>query len=372
MHKNVFVALLPLLGGCYLHHTLGSTDGDGGALDSSLPPTIADAAGPVPTCPLTERCTVADGSDIRAIAVDDERVYWVEHGTFDALGNHRGDGRLRVAPVEGGPATTILEGLAGPVDVRLTSTHVFIGLASATREDGTRGAVTARVAREGGSLEHLTNEPLRRCGTCFASDGDLAVWVDDVAIRVQGAADATPRSIREGARRAVTALALDGDDALVLTAVRGGEERSVLRIALDDGETMPIATLPLTGGEDTLALVDDELWIEEGAGRTETFLSRKPIDGGAWARAVALPNGERIARIVTADRRIAISLRRPGRGLPIAVHAATPGDATLRTIVDGLSPEFAGAGTWNVPFDANAELVLWVVDDGSAIVRAPW
>lgn len=90
---------------------------EGGMEDRDIPEVPVEPPSPVP---------VATGENITSVTVDDERVYWLDGGSFDALGNYLNNGRLRSMPLEGGAIADIAEGLEGPGAVAVTSDFAFV------------------------------------------------------------------------------------------------------------------------------------------------------------------------------------------------------------------------------------------------------
>lgn len=71
---------------------------------------------------------VVTGQDIRGIAANDQKVFWVDYGTSDKLGNYKNDGRLLTRSLDGGATTVLADSLAGPESIGLSAGYAYVFL----------------------------------------------------------------------------------------------------------------------------------------------------------------------------------------------------------------------------------------------------
>ncbi len=179
----------------------GSDAGSGGSI-YVFPPGDAGAGGVANDSCDDENgngCIIEYGADISALAADESAVYWVTHGTVDALGNYQNDGRLFKR--ESGSTKQLASGLAGPVGLGLTSTHFYVYLDQAWDADGQYAL--ARIPVGGGSAAIIqrgaqpVNARADACPNCFVHSGSAAFFPLSDGIYKMDSADTAPTRITD-------------------------------------------------------------------------------------------------------------------------------------------------------------------------------
>ncbi|HKO48078.1 MAG TPA: hypothetical protein VJV79_10160, partial [Polyangiaceae bacterium] len=217
-----------------------------------------------------------DKSGVVALTANESRVYWVEYGTRDPLGNYQHDGALLAYTIADGTTTVLASGLEGPTKVELTTSHAYVYVDGAPL----LGALTApqllRVPLAGGSVELVQNgaQPWS-----FASVGSRALWNSggNTVYSILSDSNVTPTVF---ASAAVSCLAADATD---------------LYYAASDEQ---LVRSPLTGAPPVglnlyatdFMLYDDGIFGTErlGAG---AMMVRAPKGGGPFVRVRALGDG---------------------------------------------------------------------------------
>lgn len=179
--------------------------GSGGWAGASVEPPLDAGAGGVANDACADEsgngCIIEYGDDIRALAVDGTSVYWVTHGTFDALGNYKNDGRLFKRDLSATTATQLATGLAGPVGIGLTTTHVYVYLDQAWDADGPYAL--ARIPIAGGSAAVIQRgaQPVNArgyaCPHCFVHSGSAAYFPLSDGIYEMDSADTAPTRVTD-------------------------------------------------------------------------------------------------------------------------------------------------------------------------------
>ncbi len=214
-------------------------------------------------------CTLlAEAPDIRAVWAANERVYWVEYGGFDQLGNYNDDGRLLATPVAGGEAEVIRGGLKGPTHLRVSENFAYV-----IAELSTPGSLELwRIGLDTAELELLQSLPealdhehpvgarvdtrdwFRRY---FVVAADSAYWLNDgVIYRLPEAVSTAPEAFFQTASSLWTLLA---DDSKLLLHDQAG----IRTLALSGGASSPLWTSN-TGFLAYLSLSDGYLYGIEG------------------------------------------------------------------------------------------------------------
>lgn len=233
-------------------------------------------------------CTVlAETSDIRAVWASNERVYWIEYGGFDPLGNYQDDGRLLAVPVTGGESEVISSGLQGPTQLGVSENFAYV---IEERSSAAQGPLElSRISLDTGEPERLQPLPegldhpydgvtqnwFRRY---FAVAGESAYWLNDGAIyRMPEAGTTAPEALLETESSLLTLLA--DESKLFLHDAAG-----VTTLPLAGGVPSPLWTSSAAAALDCLSLADGYLYGSE-AGPT-SYLGRLPKVGGSYQRIV--------------------------------------------------------------------------------------
>jgi hypothetical protein len=160
--------------------TAGSSTAGSNAVASAGSDAAAGAAGagdqpdlPALICP---DCTLISGADVRAVASDGQKVFWVEYGTVDSTTyKHGGDGRLLARDLDGGEPTVLATSLAGPEWIAVSSDHVYVFIDRRGLDNFAGGVL--RVPISGGSAELVQELPSGTPVTQpFASSPDYEYW----------------------------------------------------------------------------------------------------------------------------------------------------------------------------------------------------
>jgi hypothetical protein len=243
--------------------------GDGGAAGGGDDTTPGE-------CDSGRGCIVAEGSAISDLTADTNDLYWVDHGTFDVLGNYDNDGRLFKRGLVSGPGVVLASGLAGPVGVGLTTTHAFVYLDQVWQ--GKPRFSLARIPIAGGVAQivqldaSLNGQGAGDCVACLVHSGDTLYFPLDTGIYKIAAQDAQP-SLFSSLRP--LSMAISGDYLYLVS--RG------------DGV---IWRVPLTGGTAEQLSADPRLNIQVAGGyvysldssSNKAYLARMPATGGPWVR----------------------------------------------------------------------------------------
>jgi len=179
---------LPAAGGASVTSSSISTS-SGGAVgsDSTTSNSSSGSAGTaeLPDCSQApeDGCQFAEGHDIRAIAADETRLYWVEYGTEDELGNPRYDGKIMAQDFDGGPPEQVGGDLAAPVGLALSESYFYVDAERWQDENGGEQRALIRLPRAGGSAELVQAglSPKDPDGTkchypCFAATPDFGYF----------------------------------------------------------------------------------------------------------------------------------------------------------------------------------------------------
>ena len=70
--------------------------------------------------------SATEKNGVVALTASESRVYWLEYGTRDALGNYLHDGALMSYSVVDGTTAILAAGLPGPVGLALTTSHAYV------------------------------------------------------------------------------------------------------------------------------------------------------------------------------------------------------------------------------------------------------
>lgn len=251
--------LSSLSAGCYCSHTLESDDGSTG--DGGVP-AMDDAALPLDGEVLTPDGAVlgpgviAVGADIRDVAADSERIYWIEYGTTEVTGRHRGDGVVRARPLDGGEAVTLVTGLNGPVRLSVTTTHALLQLDADRDADDRARTSVARASLADGTID-IVVPGTRTLASCVDSDGDRAFWAEGPGIHAMRASESEPVLLVPDAlpyRCDVDGehLYFLSDDEILRAPLAGGPAERFAALmgggfAMHDGHVVSVVQHPMTG-----------------------------------------------------------------------------------------------------------------------------
>jgi hypothetical protein len=200
-------------GGKHLHE-VGDVPGDGGAAGatnpggatgmggtSQLPGGAGGGGGTAPRALVCDTCEVlADTPGIRAIWASD-RVYWIEYGSVDALGNHQDDGRLLSVSLDGKQRIEIATGLQAPIQLGITEGYAYVVLEQSSSPLGE--LQLAQVALDSGDvalIQAISRDVLNGgwFQRSFAIGAGYVFWYDGGSVyRLAEAAGAAPEEFLE-------------------------------------------------------------------------------------------------------------------------------------------------------------------------------
>lgn len=297
---------------------------------------------------------VYDASDltgVTAITATESRVYWVEYGTRDALGNYQHDGALLAYSPDDGTTTVLASGLEGPTAVEVTTSYAYVYV------DGARPSGTPihpqllRVPVTGGTAVVVQEGALP---ASFAATGSQAFWSSEYTQANQNIYTMTSDSsavVTEFVPGINFRLAADTTD-LYYQGPNG-----LMRTPL--ASAAPVA-LGVSAGP--IVLHDDSIFSIEsvnGGG----LLSRAPKSGGEFLRVRALGAGYP-ALVRRAGERFFVETSGPNSPDWRQVVTATLGtEPPIRL----LEPQRGWAG--NRLWAATANSVYW--SEGRAVYRQP-
>ncbi|HYP98658.1 MAG TPA: hypothetical protein VER96_08290 [Polyangiaceae bacterium] len=218
----------------------------------------------------------SDKTGVTAMTASDSRVYWVEYGTRDALGNYQHDGALLAYSPDDGTTTVVASGLEGPTDVAITTTHAYVYVDGARPSGTFIRAQLLRVPLAGGNAELVQDGAIP---ASFAADGSRAFWSTDYTLPNQNIysmtsdSNAVPTTFVAGD---AFKLAIDGSD--LYYKVGSGLMRT------PTANAAPVA-VNVSVGE--YVLHDDSIYTLESV-NGGLMLSLAPKTGGETTRVRAL------------------------------------------------------------------------------------
>jgi len=244
----------------------------GGADSGGSGPFSSGGGGPV--------YHASERSGVTAITASESRVYWVEYGTRDALGNYQHDGSVLEYSPSDGTTSVIASGLEGPTAVEVTTTHAYIYV------DGARPLYTPihaqllRVPLTGGTPEVVQEGALP---AAFAAAGSKAFFSSESTQPSQNiyamASDsgAVPVEFVPG-----SSYRLESDGTNLYYQSSNGLTRTPVTSA---------APVPLGVSADNFVLSGDSIFATEGIAPGGVMLSRASKSGGEFLRVRPLGSG---------------------------------------------------------------------------------
>jgi hypothetical protein len=256
----------------------------------------ADAPIDCPTCTL-----VGSDEDIRGIATDDQKVYWIDYGTNDQLGNYNSDGRLLARDLSGGSTATLNGSLPGPIAVSVSSKYVYVFVDQRTQPSHALGVM--RVPLAGGAAQDIQGLEGATYSTyrVFTSAPGYEYWNWGGAVyRIAETDGATVETFLTA--RGV--LDIQADDTLLYYQDATG----VWTVPFAGGDPTPLVS---TTGQAMTSLSGDYIY-----GVDSRYLTRVPKIGGAWKRFVDLMNASVDHFVVDGDSYVVATwLFEPNYGL---------------------------------------------------------
>jgi hypothetical protein len=227
--------------------------------------------------------SATEKNGVVALTASESRVYWLEYGTRDALGNYLHDGALMSYSVVDGTTAILAAGLPGPVGLALTTSHAYVFVDGAPLIGTPTQPQLLRVPLAGGGPV-LVQEGAQPYS--FAAAGSRAFWSSwgNAVYSMLSDPNAVPTVfISEKAYNLTT----DATDLYYGGAASGDE---VMRTPIASAATTAVG-VSVNGG---FALHDDGIYKLESAytgNNAGGLLSRVPKSGGAFQRVRALGAG---------------------------------------------------------------------------------
>jgi hypothetical protein len=324
---------------------------------------------------------IAEGTPIRDVATDAERVYWVEYGTFDDLGNYEENGRLMAAPLAGGQPAVLADGLLGPTGVEVSSSYIYVAV---RRPPGQLGGLLLRIPIGGGTPDAIGEWPTEDFGSTFVFDWmersfvvheGTAYWLSGYLIYKLPESDAGPGpqlDLKLGTREpkaifgdasnlyvsmvGIWKLPYAGPEALVETPVKG--QTSLYSSFSTDGEHV-YALDSTQASTDSLA---------------PSYLIRSPLDAVEWKRLAQYPGKTTHLVLDGSDYFVDPGVFVGDQRVGCSIVQGKLGDAEAKTTLVSLPSSYleTSQGNCMVPWAASAESV-YVANSGSLyrVARAP-
>ena len=135
----------------------------------------------IPETQSSGRKTSIERNGVMALTASESRLYWVEYGTRDALGDYQHDGALLTYAFDDGTTSVIASDLDGPIGIEITSTHAYVYVDGAQPLGAPIRAQLLRVPLAGGSAALVQDGALPwsfvggRSSNFVAADG-RAFW----------------------------------------------------------------------------------------------------------------------------------------------------------------------------------------------------
>ncbi len=279
--------------------TSGGSGGGGNGGFFSMPPTPAENT----------------GFRVRSLTADDSRLYWVDHGTFDANNQYNQDGVLMA--YDGQSARTLVPALAGPYQINVSSTYAFVTTDGGRRIDQSppvSGAGLFRIPLAGGLTEIVTPSASTADEgflgfSSFVSVGDRAfIRANSGVYEISSGPGPVASLSQSTSERGVIGLmsadtsAVYYDDTLPIADGGDDSELDVVRAPIAGGapeRVSVLVTVPLANpnpdrvmfaahGDYVYALTWNQTLDELGNSLT---LDRVPTSGGDWQRMRPLGTG---------------------------------------------------------------------------------
>ena len=154
-------------------------------------------------------------SGISALAIDATRLYWLEYGTRDSLGNYQNDGALKAMNLADGTTTVIASALAGPNALAVTSSHAYVFLDGAGFIGSEAHLKLLRFPLSGGSSEGGSGELIQDGWTPLSAVQDTVAvgstlyWTGSAALFSLTSDSTTPVVVHDAAAQSLHADSSD-------------------------------------------------------------------------------------------------------------------------------------------------------------------
>jgi hypothetical protein len=211
------------------------------------------------------------------MSTDNTKLYWLQYGTRDPLGNYQGDGALMAMDLATEERTPLLSHLPGPIAFGFTTTHVFVFVDGGGLIGSYVHARLLRFPLQGGegTLIQDGSPPLSMDTQAFVGAGAQAFWAGASGLYSLSGVDTTPSVFHSSAFP-------DGPVAADSANLYFWASGSLQRAPLTGG-----AAIDLALEQRPAALNGDFIYgLESSDGGT--LLTRAAKSNGAWQRIRAL------------------------------------------------------------------------------------
>lgn len=289
---------------------------------------------------------VQQRAGVQDMTGDATRLYWVEYGTRDALGNYQSDGVLKSYAFADAAQTTLDDHLAGPLQVAVTANDAYVFTDGGGLIDSAADGRVRRIPLSGGTGTELG--AFER--GYFVTNASKAFWSDYYEWYVADASGWTKIPGGQGANMG----AADATDLYFASFV------GLSSLPIAGGTVRPVAS-----ASHPFALARDLVYGVEPVGG-DAVLNQVAKSGGTYARIRALGSGSprKIAIVgdryfVSLERRVDSFINREDSILTGLIA----GDSKPVRLVQVTVPNRAR----NLMFVATSTTLYW--SDGGAIYR---
>ncbi|RYZ01095.1 MAG: hypothetical protein EOO73_36570 [Myxococcales bacterium] len=357
--------------------TSGSHSVGGGAGEAPEP----TGNGGTPDSPLIDavECqgceSIAEGTTIRDVATDAERVYWVEYGTFDDLGNYEDNGRLMSAPLVGGQPVVLADGLLGPTGVEVSSSYIYVAEELGPDISG----ALLRIPKGGGTAEIVGTLPTEAFGNVFVFDWmarsfvaheGTAYWLSFGSMYKLPESEAGPGPYVDLGLGSRQPEAIFGDASNLYVSMVGiwklpyaGPE-ALVETPVND-QTSLYSSFS-TDGEYVYALDSSKASTDL---LTPSYLIRTPLDAVAWKRLAQYPGKTTHLVLDGSDYFVDPGVFAGDQRVGCSIVQGKLGDAEAKTTLVSLPSSYleTSQGNCMVPWAASAKSVY--VANGRSLYR---
>jgi hypothetical protein len=264
----------------------GGAGGEAGAPIIELPDAGAggeggegDAAFTCPTCTV-----VSDQQNVHGVSVSGGKVYWVDYGKTDHLGNYDNNGRLFARDLSGGAQTLIADGLTRPEELSINGDYAYLVLNRKTQSWAPDHVL--RVPLAGGDPATLSTSTVNESAVRhrFSVTAGYEYWISEGGVvRVATTADAQTETVlsARGVQQITndgTTLFFEGNGGFWSVPLAGGDPVQIY--AYEDAFFEDSYYSPTAHGADLYAVRFPSLHADD----KNTYLVRIPKTGGIWTR----------------------------------------------------------------------------------------
>lgn len=218
---------------------------DAGAAAPLVPWSIQEtgALAEAPSKPVCVGCTTVaeDQGTIDDLEVNDEKVFWIDGGSYDKRNNYNNNGRLVARALAGGELKVLSHTLPGPYRLDLSPDYAYMAVQELP---GVNSAGVVRLPLAGGELETVAAFPFSQAPTITTSAGFGYYWAGDKGYRIADSEGAAPELLNDGFAVSAGLLAdsehvyLFADSSVYVMPAAGG---SPTLFQMADGKLFPLS-----------------------------------------------------------------------------------------------------------------------------------